>query len=213
MKKTTERLRQLLELVSIQNNSPSSADVDELVLLTNLAANLLPDRFREIVVNVDRSSDEAESLRQNAARLLRILDVHSQFSSDIHENADNELLIPTFHLEKRDQARVVELCSEMLKIVFSSDVFDHPHKRRLLDRIAAIEKQVFQERGIFDVVRGGIDDLGETLGKFGVNIKPLTDRMAEVVKITRRATKEYDQLPAPDEVRQLPPPDGPGEAK
>ncbi len=77
----------------------------------------------------------------------------------------------------------------------------------MLNRIAAIEAETHKPEGMFDVVRGGIDDLGETLGKFGVNIKPLSDRMNEVVSIARRGTKAYDQLPEPEEVKQLPPPE------
>ena len=59
---------------------------------------------------------------------------------------------------------------------------------------------------MLDVICGGVSDIGETLGKFGVDIKPLTDRMTEVMQITRAGSKEYEQLPAPEEVKQLPKP-------
>lgn len=101
----------------------------------------------------------------------------------------------------------MDLCHDMRRIVLNSTVFDVAHKRRLLNRVSAIEQQVLQPKGLFDIVRGGLSDVGEALGKFGTDIKPLTDRMNEVVGIVRRATHEYDQLPPSDEVKQLPKPD------
>jgi len=95
----------------------------------------------------------------------------------------------------------------MRKIIHASEAFDVPHKKRLLNRIAAIEKQVYSDKGLLDVVLGGVSDIGETLGKFGGDIKPLTDRMAEVKKITRSGSEEYKQLPEPDEVKSLPAPE------
>lgn len=76
----------------------------------------------------------------------------------------------------------------------------------LLNRIAAVEKQAIDKRGMLDVVRGAASDVGETLWKFGKDIKPLTDRFKEVLSITRKATPEYDQIPAPEELKKLPPP-------
>ncbi len=180
--------------------------MDELAMLVSLEKRNLPTRFVELIGQMDSSFPTTSSGRAHAhERLSRILQVASQFPEQEVSSGTEELL-PTFHLAKPDHDRVMALCADMRKIVFSSTVFDEPHKRRLLNRIAGIEYQLSQAKGLFDVVRGGINDLGETLGKFGKDIKPLTDRMNEVVSIVRRSTKEYDQLPPPDEVKQLPPP-------
>jgi hypothetical protein len=119
----------------------------------------------------------------------------------------NTRLVPLFELGPNDQIRIQGLCEQMRKVVFSTADFDEPHRLRLLNRIAAIEAEIKKPLGMFDVVRGGINDLGETFGKFGKDIKPLTDRMREVVSIARKGTKEYDQLPEPDEVKRLPAPE------
>lgn len=116
-------------------------------------------------------------------------------------------LAPTFSLNPKDKERVLDLCAQMRKIVLATEVFDQPHKRRLLDRIAGIEHQVEQPKGLLDIVRAGVSDVGETLGKFGTDIKPLTDRMKEVVQIARSNSKEYEQIPAPEEIKQLPKPE------
>lgn len=116
---------------------------------------------------------------------------------------DYTALLPQFELSDTDKKRVLKLCTDMRKIVLSSTDFDHPHKIRLGNRIAAIEAEVYKDRGLFDVILGGVADVGETLGRFGRDIKPLTDRMTEIRRITQKGTPEYDQIPAPDEVKRI----------
>lgn len=205
----SKSLELLRTRISKHNQDPmklTRADVDELAMITDVCRNELPRKFVEVVIDYDKkfsniSSDKVAFVE----RLSRILKVAEALPKAPEQELTDELL-PSFELKEKAKARVLELCNEMRKIIFSSNYFDEPHKRRLLNRIAGIELQVHQKRGLFDIVRGGINDLGETLGKFGRDIEPLTKRMEEVVKITREATKEYDQLPAPDEVKQLPPP-------
>ncbi|MEL6952120.1 MAG: hypothetical protein AAFN09_03675 [Pseudomonadota bacterium] len=180
----------------------SIADQDELEMVTEHLKEELPEKFRKLVFSgyFWRASEQ----REQGERLARILNTHKAIgSSDLDKS---EQLLPTFSLVEEDKARVMRLCQQMRKIIFGSAVFDQPHKRRLLNRIAAIEKQISQPKGLFDVILGGVNDFGETLGKFGTDIKPLTDRMNEVAGIARRNSEEYQQIPAPEEIQKLPPP-------
>jgi hypothetical protein len=200
------------KIKSLQNSSASfrEADLDELQILHRHSKDQFPDSFNRIFGSF-KYTFVSQSQQEFLARLLRVLEVENSIPEDIRkvDPTGSVLgeLVPTFTLEKKDIGRISELCSAMRKIVFATPDFDAPHKTRLLNRIAAIEAEVHKPKGLFDIVRGGINDLGETLGKFGKDIKPLTERMEEVVKITRRATKEYDQLPPPDEIQQLPKPE------
>ena len=204
--KVRNRITVLLRQIGHNPTEFVRADMDELAMLVSLEKRNLPTRFVQLVEQMDSAFPSTSSGRAHAhERLSRILAVANEFPEQ-QVLAETEELLPRFQLAKPDHDRVMELCADMRKIVFSSNVFDEPHKRRLLNRIAGIEYQLSQKKGLFDVVRGGVNDLGETLGKFGKDIKPLTDRMNEVVSIVRRSTKEYDQLPPPDEVKQLPPP-------
>ena len=119
---------------------------------------------------------------------------------------DSNEIAPTFALRPEDKARVLHLSAEMRRIILASQSFDESQKRRLLNRINAIEKQVHQPRGLFDVFLGGLNDFGEAAGRFGTDAKPLFDRMTEMTGIVRRQTETYDQLPSPDEVKKLPKP-------
>ncbi|MGR3548131.1 MAG: hypothetical protein ACU0CB_14005 [Roseovarius sp.] len=184
----------------------SHSELDAIDLILDAAPQSFSKVIRNIMLKHPRSSyaDRNELIE----RLHSLLVTQSEFF-EVDQGAvhgPNLELIPTFELSEKETARILELCIGMRKIVFASSEFDQPHKVRLLNRIAAIEAEVQKPRGIFDVVRGGMNDLGETLGKFGTDIKPLTDRMREVVDIARRKTTEYDQIPGPEEVKQLPPP-------
>ncbi|MCA0927233.1 hypothetical protein [Ruegeria profundi] len=176
-------------------------------MIVEALSDQLPNRFVRISENLDKNfNQEYNHLSAGEYdRLLRIIKV----AEDLPQKAGNvtDALMPTFDLDEHDKARVLELCAQMRKIVLASDIFDQAHRRRLLDRIAGIEYQVEQPKGYLDVVRSGVSDVGETLGKFGTDIKPLTDRMKEVFQITRKGSKEYEQIPAPDEIKRLPAPD------
>lgn len=192
----------------------SIEDQDSLRLLTERCQNEFSNTASDILktlINESLVYDRDQEFALKAAnRFLRVVELESQLgtSSEL-SSADN--LIPKFELEKADKVRVFELCNAMRKIVLASQVFDEPHRIRLLNRIAAIEVETHKPKGMFDVVRGGVNDLGETLGKFGADIKPLTDRMQEVVGIARKGSKQYDQLPPPEEIKQLPAPGDEGE--
>jgi hypothetical protein len=178
---------------------------DELLVYIEAKPEAFP---RELVGIVESPGSAGPTLSESTKRAYRIMHamrrLPNQYSSG-STKSDN--LLPFFTLDEDEKSRVLELCEKMRKIILSTNAFDEPHKVRLLNRLAAIEREVLKDKGLFDVVRGGMDDLGETLGKFGTNIKPLTDRMKEIVQITRRKSPAYDQIPAPEEVLGLPSPE------
>lgn len=206
-----EALKRTEQLIGIAAGPSafSHADFDELETLAKYLGDKLPGKFHEILAGGYSGSTYA--VQTMGERLQRVLSLHAKMPEEFTKQGalgtESESLLPVFELNKKDKERVLKLCSDMRKIVFASADFDEPHKKRLLNRIAAIEKQVLSPKGLFDVVLGGVSDVGETLGKFGKDIKPLTDRMNEVAKITRDGTKEYDQLPSPEEIKGLPAPE------
>ena len=113
---------------------------------------------------------------------------------------------PYFKLTVDEEKLVLDLAADMRRAILDAQCFDQPWKLRLLKRVSAIEFEVHRSKGRLDVVLGGLGDVGEALGKFGNDVKPILDRMAEIAKITRRKSSEYDQLPAPEEQKRLPKP-------
>ncbi|MBP1804983.1 hypothetical protein [Rubellimicrobium aerolatum] len=183
-------------------------------------ASSLPESDRQAISSIIDDLEkcvqrqEPEKALTYLSRLAGYLDFLETRESEAAEDrekaeAESDLLdvTPTFELNADDKARVFTLCGEMRRIILASSLFDDAHKRRLLNRINAIEKQLNQPKGLFDVILGGVSDVGEVAGKFGDDVKPLTDRIREIAGIARGRTEQYSQLPPPDEVKQLPKPD------
>lgn len=182
------------------------SDFDELSIYFEADKEIFPHQIGALLAALP---SEDIQRTETAERINSIIRAHSFLPKELDppkRAVVSDELVPHFSLPPDEAKRISVLCEQMRKIVFSSTQIDHAHKVRLLNRISAIEAETQKGRGLFDVVRGGINDLGETLGKFGSDIKPLTDRMQEVVSITRRRTKQYDQLPEPEEIKRLPKP-------
>jgi hypothetical protein len=199
-KATLEILKQLHRgSVSI-----SFADLDRIDVMIEIDPESFPASFVELAKRHDRSS--ATGRQALVERLLAQIETHMQFMSLAESPLSAEQLLPMFELDEDEKQRIAHLCEQLRKIVHASTDFDQPHKVRLLNRIAAIEAEAQKPKGKFDVFLGGMSDFGETLGKFGTDSKPIVDRITEIVRIGRNKTKDYDQLPAPEETKQLPPP-------
>jgi hypothetical protein len=184
----------------------SQADFDEIEVLAEFLGADLPTRFHKVLAG--GYPGFAGGQKNTAERLLRILEVVPKYgvpSSRVTEN-DQELT-PTFQLTTDDKELVLELSSKIRMIIFSSPLFDQPHKRRLLNRIAAIEREIHQPKGRLDVILAGISDVGDAAKKFGTDLKPIVDRMTEIKRITQTSSSEYDQIPPPEEKLSLPAPD------
>jgi hypothetical protein len=181
----------------VQSSSPSSVRAASLLDLYDSAEH----------------NDDKKLAMMVATRMVGLLEGLYRSSDDSEGNDVLQIVYeptpetPVFVLNNDERKTVLKLASEMRACVVSSDFFDHAHKARLFKRITAIEVEVHKPKGMFDVILGGINDIGEAFGKFGKDVKPLVERMEEIKKITRSSSAEYDQLPPPDEVKQLPRPD------
>ena len=210
------KVRDAIAIFRMGNSSGiDQTHFDRIVILVDAYPEHFPKKFKDLLNSHDNKNYPVTHREQTALfrRLDTILSTYEELPEERRNNGNladeenNDELAPKFTLNKSDLERVLELCSQMRKIVLATVQFDEPHKLRLLNRIAGIEKQAVSKKGLLDVVRAGVSDVGETLGKFGVDIKPLTDRMKEVASIARRSSKQYDQLPAPEEIERLPKPE------
>ncbi|WP_288994957.1 hypothetical protein [uncultured Gemmobacter sp.] len=168
-----------------------------------------PDAFPAKIASILQHPGSNEGLRRDSInRMSAILRATAEIPKSLVQKtvagANTDLVY--FELNEEDSRKILDLCTQIRKIVWATSAFDAPHRNRLLKRISAIETEVHKKHGLFDVVLGGVSDFGETLGKFGKDIKPLTDRVAEIAKIARKNTEEYSSLPAPEDVKRLPPP-------
>jgi hypothetical protein len=187
-------------------NKTRSGEAFEVMEVLGVAANRssFSESVKEQVGRFSRvydnfTSADADRYFQDLARTIRISRIHEHFGKLTPE--------PIFSLDQDEISRINKLASEMKLIVNESDFFSDHHKGRLVRRISQVEEEIHKKEGRFDVILGGVVDFGDALGQFGKKVKPLVDRMKEIRVIVQTNSREYEKLPAPDEVKRLPAPD------
>ena len=91
----------------------------------------------------------------------------------------------------------------MRTLLTESAVISADHKRRMLSRLEKLQQELNKKMSSVDVFWGLLGEAGMTLGKFGKDVKPLTDRVCEVLRIVTRTQARANGLPAPEDSRLL----------
>lgn len=82
-----------------------------------------------------------------------------------------------------DFSTIQKLLNEMRDIITNSEVITANHKRRLLERLERMQRELHKTTSDLDRFWGFIGEAGIAIGKFGNDIKPLVDRINELAKI------------------------------
>jgi len=99
-----------------------------------------------------------------------------------------------YQFSDNDFKRVQDLINEMRDLLTNSTDFDEDHKRRLLKRLEKLQGELHKQMSNLDSLWGLIGDAGVALGKFGENVKPLTDRIGEVLQIVSRTQAKAEDM-------------------
>lgn len=180
--------------------------MDPLLMLCLADEDLQGSRFNEILREADALWGSLNDVGKDDlhTRLNACFNAYEiVFEVKAEQNFASE---PTFQVSIEEKIKITSLCGEMRNLVNSSLSIPDQHKIRLLKRISAIEAEIHKDRGRFDVILGGVTDVGEVAGKFGNDIKPLVDRIREIMGIAWAKSDDYSALPAPDELKRLPAP-------
>lgn len=111
-----------------------------------------------------------------------------------------------YEFSQGDLERVQTLLNELRAGIQESIVFAEEHKRRLLLRLEKLQAEMHKRVSDLDRFWGVIIEAGVVLGRFGKEVKPLTDRIREILQIiwTTQAgslglpsTTPFSILPAP----------------
>jgi hypothetical protein len=184
--------------------------VDLLEAIASRLVDDLPKKFLKTVLSLEKDLDRDNEFHriwfmEKVDRLYGLLEVQ-KLSSEFGIRDEESVDLAYFQISEIEKAAIYQLASDMRRIVSTSAQFDGPHKVRLLKRISAIEQEIQKEKGLLDVILGGVSDVGETAGKFGKDVKPLVERMQEIEQITRGGSPDYAQLAKPEELKKLPAP-------
>ena len=107
-----------------------------------------------------------------------------------------------------DFQEIQNLINQIRDLITSSEVITVKHKRRLLERLERMQKELHKSTSDLDRFWGFIGEAGIALGKFGNDVKPLVDRIKDLANIVWKVVAIKELLldrPSPISFPELPP--------
>ncbi len=95
-----------------------------------------------------------------------------------------------------DLHNVQELITSLRERIANSDLFEKNHKRRLLNRLEFLQRELHKKQSDLDHFWGLVGDAGVAIGKFGKDAKPFVDLIREITNIVWRTQAKAEELPS-----------------
>ncbi|ALE01053.1 hypothetical protein [Pseudomonas syringae] len=204
---TTDAHVGVLHLVSYVRDQltedPNYSVQDHEVMLEAFA---LVSSIREAsLIDVDVYEPELDGSMQEACQKiwLYLRSVEEQLSSQVAERRLQSLKQKfkvaitngfTYEFTDGDIQRVQELINELRGELSKESRLDENHKRRLMARLEALQKELHKKVSDLDNFYGLIGAFGVAAGKLGTDAKPLVDRVKEIVSIAWKSEARAEQL-------------------
>ncbi|MCF7533787.1 hypothetical protein [Pseudomonas petrae] len=99
-----------------------------------------------------------------------------------------------YEFTEGDIKRVQELINELRDELTKESRLDENHKRRLMRRLEALQKELHKKVSDLDNFYGLLGAFGVAAGKLGTDAKPLVDRVKEIVGIAWKSEARAEQL-------------------
>ncbi len=90
--------------------------------------------------------------------------------------------------------RIQILINELRDLISDSNTIDENHKLRLLKRLENLQLELHKRVSNLDRFWGFVGDAGVVLGKFGKDVKPIVDRIREMLGIVWRTQAKSEEL-------------------
>lgn len=101
-----------------------------------------------------------------------------------------------YDFTEADIHRVQNLINELRGLLTADSSLDEGHKRRLLSRLEALQKELHKRVSDLSHFYNLMGDAGVALGKLGKDAKPFVDRIREIVQIGWKAQARAEELPS-----------------
>jgi hypothetical protein len=109
----------------------------------------------------------------------------------------------TYEFSDKDIKRVQTLVDELRGLISSSALIGEGHKRRLLRRLEAMQRELHKHTSDIDRFWGFVAEAGIVSRKFGEDMKPISDRVFELGKIVLAVIMAKEGVQALPEISKL----------
>ncbi len=93
-----------------------------------------------------------------------------------------------------DIERIQEIINELREEISNNPSFEPEHKQRLLKRLEILQSELHKKMSDLDRFWGLIGDAGVAIGKFGMDAKPIVDRLKEITSFAWKAQAHREEL-------------------
>jgi hypothetical protein len=100
----------------------------------------------------------------------------------------------SYEFTQGDLDRIQELIAELREQISKSELLEEGHRARLLRRLETLQSEIHKKMSDLDRLWGFLGDLGVVMGKFGNDVKPIVDRMKELLQITWTTQARAEEL-------------------
>ncbi|WP_426150029.1 hypothetical protein [Pseudomonas sp. DC3000-4b1] len=205
---TTDPVEGVLRLISYARDQMGEeqgfADDEYEVLLEAFA---LVSSLREAdMIYIDVYEPELNGNRHESC--LKILDYLHLVGDQLHAQA-SELRLKSlkqkftaaitngfgYEFTEGDLSRLQALINELRAHLQADTKLDDGHKRRLLKRLEALQRELHKKVSDVSNFYALLGDAGVAIGKLGTDAKPIVDRIREIAQIGWKAQARAEELP------------------
>ncbi len=164
----------------------------EKIDLAGKAANLNPNEDEKNQIKLIRSffySLEGENFKALQIESSKNLysEAKSKFSAKLGAGF-------AYEFSEGDLKKIQININDLRKLITDSEVIEDNHKQRLLKRLERLQSELHKKMSDLDRFWGFVGDAGVVMGKFGTDVKPLTDRIREMMGIVWNTQARAEEL-------------------
>ena len=162
---------------------------NEMILVVPPLPNNRQDSINAIIQFISKIEQDLTPYIQSEEEQKLLQNFRSEFSAHIGKAF-------VYEFSSGDLERIQNLLSELRNLVSESRIFEEKHRRRLLNRLEKLQKELHKKQSDLDHFWGLVGDAGVALGKFGKDAKPFVDRIKEITDIVWRTQSRAEELPS-----------------
>lgn len=178
------------------------SDITDYIECGEIASRILKNNDFIIVTQHDFSYDD--SCIQDS----QIFDAFYQLNDKINEEKIKRKKIEVsekfafienkfyYSISDDDIKRIQDRINELRGLLSASNDLTEDHKRRLLLKLEKLQQELHKKMSDLDHIYGLIGDAGVLVGKFGNDVKPIVDRIKDIVSIAMNIMLVTNGLPS-----------------
>lgn len=168
------------------------------LILELFSTGLLSAGFINMELNGEVSNDcmvmynyinRLKDIYSSELNKLKLESLRSRFKNSLNSGF-------CYEFSQGDLEKVQTLINQIRDLLSENKSLEQDHRQRLLKRLENLQSEMHKKMSDLDKFWGLIGDAGVVLGKFGVDGKPIVDRIKDIAEIVWQTQARAEELPS-----------------